>query len=548
MLPNRTFTPAVVLDMVQRRIGLFVIPVVMLFAALLVSSTIKNLYESDMLIAIIPQRVPDNFIRSTVNQRSDERLDELSVVVKSRTNLEQLITELNLYPEQRAKLPITDVIAIMNKDLEVALEPSRRGPYGPEPPRAFHVKFTYVDPRVAALVTQRIGAGFVEENSKGRTALAKASNSFLESELEQARRRLEEQEHRVEIFRQQHGKELPTQLQSNMEAIRGKQMQAQALVDQIARDRDRKLVVEALLRGASAERPVSSTQPTATATSGDPVAGGATGVSAQSRLATAKANLAGLLTRYTENHYDVKRLREQIAQLEKQAQAEAQQAQQEAQNNPTTTPAPAAEVVDPLEAQRREAIRLQRAELESLDRQITFKEGAEKALRDEIADYQHRIEAVPGIESEWVALNRDYDTIQTQYKELLAKSEAAKMAVNLEQREIGEQFRIVDPAQVPVHPVTSIRGAINGGGLVLGLVLALGIALFLEIRDKSFRSQVDVMDVLALPVLASVPRIVDAAAKTRQRNRRWALSAVALVSVVSAGYLTWALKLWNSLL
>jgi uncharacterized protein involved in exopolysaccharide biosynthesis len=205
-------------------------------------------------------------------------------------------------------------------------------------------------------------------------------------------------------------------------------------------------------------------------------------------------------------------------------------------------------VVDPLEAQRREAIRLQRAELESLDRQITFKEGAEKALRDEIADYQHRIEAVPGIESEWVALNRDYDTIQTQYKELLAKSEAAKMAVNLEQREIGEQFRIVDPAQVPVHPVTSIRGAINGGGLVLGLVLALGIALFLEIRDKSFRSQVDVMDVLALPVLASVPRIVDAAAKTRQRNRRWALSAVALVSVVSAGYLTWALKLWNSLL
>jgi uncharacterized protein involved in exopolysaccharide biosynthesis len=120
--------------MLRRRIALFVIPIVMLFAALLVSSTIKNLYESDMLIAIIPQRVPDNFIKSTVNQRSDERLDELSVVVKSRTNLERQITELNLYPEQRAKLPITDVIAIMNRDLEVALEPSRRGPYGPEPP------------------------------------------------------------------------------------------------------------------------------------------------------------------------------------------------------------------------------------------------------------------------------------------------------------------------------------------------------------------------------------------------------------------------------
>jgi polysaccharide chain length determinant protein (PEP-CTERM system associated) len=524
-----------------------VIPIVMLFAALLVSSTIKNLYESDMLIAIIPQRVPDNFIKSTVNQRSDERLDELSVVVKSRTNLERQITELNLYPEQRAKLPITDVIAIMNRDLEVALEPSRRGPYGPEPPRAFHVKFTYVDPRIAALVTQRIGAGFVEENSKGRTALAKASNNFLESELEESRRHLEAQEHRVELFRQQHGKELPTQLQSNMEAIRGKQMQAQALVESIARDRDRKLVVEALLRGASAERPVASTQPGPTSTPSDPLAAGATGVSAQRQLATAKANLAALLTRYTESHYDVKRLRGQIAELEKQAQAEAQQAK-EAQNNPTAAATPVAEVVDPLEAQRREAIRLQGAELESLDRKMAFSEGEEKKLRDEIADYQHRIEAVPGIESEWVALNRDYDTINTQYKELLAKSQAAKMAVNLEQREIGEQFRIVDPAQVPVHPVTSIRGAINGGGFVLGLALALGIALFLEIRDKSFRSQADVLDVLALPVLASVPKIVDASDKARLRHRRWAVSAVALVCVVSAGYLTWALKLWNSLL
>jgi hypothetical protein len=132
------------------------------------------------------------------------------------------------------------------------------------------VKFTYVDPRIAALVTQRIGAGFVEENSKGRTALAKASNNFLESELEESRRHLEAQEHRVELFRQQHGKELPTQLQSNMEAIRGKQMQAQALVESIARDRDRKLMLEALYREASSERPIISAQPTPTATSADP--------------------------------------------------------------------------------------------------------------------------------------------------------------------------------------------------------------------------------------------------------------------------------------
>jgi hypothetical protein len=121
------------------------------------------------------------------------------------------------------------------------------------------------------------------------------------------------------------------------------------------------------------------------------------------------------------------------------------------------------------------------------------------------------------------------------------------MAINLEQREIGEQFRIVDPAQVPVHPVASIRGLINAGGLALGLLLGIGAAAFLELRDKSFRSTSDVLDVLALPVLAAVPRIVGAGERLRIRNRRLALSAVGIVGLVGAGYLAWTLKLWNSI-
>ncbi|MEZ5287577.1 MAG: hypothetical protein R2712_22795 [Vicinamibacterales bacterium] len=115
-------------------------------------------------------------------------------------------------------------------------------------------------------------------------------------------------------------------------------------------------------------------------------------------------------------------------------------------------------------------------------------------------------------------------------QEMLKKAEAARVAVNLEEREIGEQFRIIDEARVPVTPVTSIRAAINAGGLMLGLLLGVGVAGFLEFRDESFRSDADVHDVLALPVLASVPRIVDAAEQLRQRNRRWLFSAAGVVA------------------
>ena len=103
-------------------------------------------------------------------------------------------------------------------------------------------------------------------------------------------------------------------------------------------------------------------------------------------------------------------------------------------------------------------------------------------------------------------------------------------------------------AQVPASPVTSIRGLVNLGGLVLGLVLGLGASALLELRDKSFHSDADVMTALELPVLAVVPRVVDAVDAAKARNRQLLYSAVGVVCLVGAGYLTWTLKLWKSVI
>lgn len=535
MLPNEGITPGLIAQIARRRATLLVVPpLVGLFLAVLYSSTIPNSYQSEMLIAIIPQRVPDTVVRTTVTLRADERLDEISVVVMSRTNLESMIQELDLYPTERRRLQMNDVIGIMRANLQVGLEPQRRGPRGPEPPHAFHIRFTYDDPQMAALVTQKIGAIFVEENARSRGVLADETTDFLDDELSQARRRLEEQERRLEQFRELHGRELPTQLQSNMEAVRGLQLQAQSLTESIARDRDRKLMLERLYREASTDVPRSASVPPRT---GQAESTGST--SLQRQLATARASLATLETRYTAEHPDVRRARGQIADLERRVELE--------EKEPAATQAAAAEPLDPIEVQRRENLRQMLAEIESLDRQTAFKESEERRIRSEIDDYQRRIEAVPGIESEWVALSRDYETTQATYRELRTKAEAARMAANLEQRQIGEQFKIVDEAQVPVHPVRSIRAMVNGGGLLLGLLVGAGIAAMLEVRDQSFRTETDVIEVLALPVLASVPRVISETEQRRQRTRRYIVAAVAAVCVAGAGYLTWSLRLWNSL-
>lgn len=534
MLPNRSIGPALILGLLKRRLWLILIPpAVTFFAALLYSSTIPNTYQSEMIVAIIPQRVPDSFVKTTVTMRTDQRMDELSVQVMSRTNLTQLISELGLYRDELTRLPMEDVVGLMRAGLDIGLEPLRRGPAGPQPPHAFHVRFTYSDPSTSALVTQRIGAMFVEENSRGRSALAEATNAFLESELEQARRRLEEQEQRLEAFRQQHGNALPSQLQANMEAVRYLQLQIQSLVESVARDRDRKMMLERLYREAASDAPSVAANP--------PAAGGepAASMSLERQLTSARSSLAALQTKYTVDHPDVVRTRSLIAELENRVAAEAKA--------PPSAQTARSEPLDPLEMQRRENLRQMLAEIESLDRQTAFKESEEKRLRGDISEYQGRIESVPGLESEWVSLSRNYDTHQTAYKDLLVKSEAARVAVNLEEREIGEQFRIVDPAQVPVHPVTSIRGFINGGALILGLVVALGIAMFLEVKDTSFRSETDVLEVLTLPVLAMVPTIIDPVRTARKRKRKLALQTFGLTCLAGAGYVAWTLQLWKSL-
>jgi uncharacterized protein involved in exopolysaccharide biosynthesis len=259
-------------------------------------------------------------------------------------------------------------------------------------------------------------------------------------------------------------------------------------------------------------------------------------------LADARANLASLELRYTANHPDIARLKRLIAELEPRASTEARQAASQAA--PTDLASLGAAQADPT---RRENLRQMLAEIESLDRQIAFKEREERRVRDEIAEYQRRVEAVPGLESEWVALTRDYDTQQAAYKELLTKSTAAQLAASLEDEDISERFRIVDPAMVPVRPVPSRRIRYNAVGFGVGLALALGLAVLFELRDRSFRSEADVLDVLALPVLATVPRIETALERARKQRRRLVMSLGGVTCVFVAGYLVWTLRLWNSL-
>jgi uncharacterized protein involved in exopolysaccharide biosynthesis len=196
---------------------------------------------------------------------------------------------------------------------------------------------------------------------------------------------------------------------------------------------------------------------------------------------------------------------------------------------------------------RQKRIKDYQTELELIDRQIAANQTEQTRLQKRMAEYQAKIDAVPSRESELVELTRDYSTLQSTYASLLEKRENSKLAANLERRQIGEQFKVLDPASLPERPVTAKkRLMILAGGPVGGLALGLLLIGLLEYRDSSFKSEGDVSRVLSLPVLALVPMMLSAQDERRIERRRFRARVVTVVAVVvsiaAAGLVFWRLQ------
>ena len=529
MLPGKKFEPADALEVLRRSWGRLVTPILACtFGALVVSALLPNMYESNMLVQIIPQRVPDSYVRSTVTLKTEDRLSAVSQQVMSRTQLEQVIKDFNLYPKDRERLPMEDVVDKMRLGI-APLELVRRAGSS-SPADAFYVRFRYPDAEIATRVTQRLGTLFIDHNARDRGSLAEATNAFLETQLQQASEKLDAQERRLELFRQQHAGRLPSNLDFNMQAIQSTQMQVQSLVESLARDRDRKLMLERLYGDAVNEPAPVTPVPVNTATGQ-----ASPNATPRQQLQAARATLAQLQQTKKPDHPDVGRAQRMVAELEARVAKE-----------PADTTSPAATSGDQFaEQQRRDRLQQWRAEIESLDRQVKFKESEEASLRKRVSDYQSRIEAVPSTESEWMALTRDYDTLQTAYKGLLAKSEESKVAADLERRQIGEQFRVLDAARIPNHPVSPNRLLVNGAGLGIGIAIGVLLVALTVLRDTTFRSGVDIAQTLSLPVLATVPYVESDEDKRRAHQRRRMKVMTIGVATTAAAYVFWTMQLWK---
>lgn len=495
MLPGRRYAPEDFLALAWRRKWLIVLPLIAAsLAAAVVARALPNRYRSEALIQSVPQRVPETYVRSTVTSRIEDRLQSLRQQILNRTRLEALIAEFDLYPEERRTKPLEQIIEQLTLDIQIEIVKGD----------AFKISYTSRRADTAMQVANRLAAMIIDENVRDRESMAEGAKQFFEAQLEDARRRLVEQEKQLETYRRAHAGELPSQLESNLQKIQSTELQLQALTDSINRDRDRRLILERSLADLrSAERQA-----------GAAPAGGARPPSAATQLEQARASLRTLLTQLTPEHPDVLREQQLVRALERKA----------AEGADGVAPLPPVGVA-PADggphARRQDA----EAELAMLDKHLASKQDEERRLRKVILEYQARADAAPARESDLIALTRDYDTLKNMYTTLLSKREDSKLAASLERRQIGEQFTMLDRARAPERPASPNRLQITALGSVAGLMLGIVMVVLLELLNSTFRTDAEVVAALGLPVLAMIP-VLRAPRRFRRRRVRRAAGGV----------------------
>ncbi|MEI7635701.1 MAG: GNVR domain-containing protein [Syntrophus sp. (in: bacteria)] len=475
--PAKAYTTAEYIEILRRRIWYIVIPfVLILTGASAYAIFAPRLYKASTLILVSPQRIPEAFVQATVTSKVEERLQSIAQEVLSRTRLEQIINDLNLYQKERKSLSRDEVVALMQKDIKIELPTKKEESKG-----FFTISYIGHDPNIVSTVANRLASQFIEENLKLREQQAVGTTEFLTVELTTTREKLEKLETAVAEYKRRFMGELPEQRDANIKVLEQIQNQYQRVGEGLRAAQDRKLLIQKQM--ADLELPT-GTQETASSSR----AVGNKGYSYGSQKESLTRLLEDLRSKYKESHPDVIATRKKLADLETNKNSDA------------------------YDVKKSPRYRDLNNQLEMTNIEIAHFKENERNIMAQIGKYRGRIELTPAREQDMASLMREYQSVKENYERLLKKSQDALQAENLEKRQKGEQFRIIDPARLPEKPFSPDIPKILLIGLLAGIGGGFGLAFFREQLDRSFHDSGDVEVTLDLKVLATIPKIEEKAA------------------------------------
>jgi len=495
-----------IFQVLRRRKWSLILPALLIFfTAAAVALFLPPVYRSTSTILIEEQEIPAEFVRATVTSYAEERIQMIKQRVLSFSRLNELVNRLNLYLDRRNSWTTERIVTKMRDDIRV--EPVSAEVRNPRTGRAtsatiaFTLSYEGRNPDAVLQVVNTLTSLFLSENQQVRERQTAQTTEFLETEMNRVKAELEALNTKIAAFKESHMHELPELFQANIGGKERTERDIDRLTDQIRTLKDR----ESFLQSQISALPVKDF-----------------GNEDRKTLEELRILLVSLKSRFSDEHPDVIRTRQGIADMEKQV-AEARPGRQ-ASSKSSSVPN---DSVNPAHVALTSQLVAIASEIESINRQI-------RALRQSGEQYSRRIEASPNVERAYNSLLLEKGNTQAKYNDLMAKYMESQVAHGLEKEQKGERFTIIDPARSAERPVKPNRLAIVLIGFVLAVGVGVGIAAIREHLDDSIRDHRRLSRATPYPVLVGIPRIETRGDIARRRWKRAAFS-MGIVVLIAGG-------------
>lgn len=467
------FHPLDYVSMVRRRIWWLVVPIgLAILVGIALTSYLPREYRSTATLGISLPEMGGQVVSDSQRMASQERTRNINQVLLSPVVLERVAKDEALLGESS----IDAAVQRIARSVDVRLPLPEGGSGGSV--EIFYVDYASESPQEAQRVANRLVEVFVEESTRKRTVRAEQTSEFIAEQVRNSEDRLQEIEARLTAAKESFMGSLPEQTQSNVALVESLGRTLDSTAIQLQSEQDRLSMIEAKLDayrpppapdGGPAEPDIAPVDP---------------------RVVDLERQLAQLLTIYTPQHAEARRVQRELDMAR--AQAEAVPATSGARRVPVASTDPNFE-------------RLADEELRSQQRVAELQRTME-SIRQQTADYRARVDSAPRVQQQIAGLERAYELEKSEYAELTARHRDAQLAESVERSQGGEHFTIIARAALPSTPASPNVPRLMIITVLLGVCLGGTLALGREYLDRSIHDARNLSD-LDVPVLGEIPRI-----------------------------------------
>jgi polysaccharide chain length determinant protein (PEP-CTERM system associated) len=468
-----------------------------------VALKLPDFYKTETTIGVDPQKVSDAYIPSTVTSSVADRLSVIRQQALSPSRLRRLIQQLGLYKNEIAQKGEDAVID--KAQTSVSLEVIDNG--GGMRLSAFKVGFTDGDPQVAARMANGLADSIISENTKARRKQFSGTTTFLDHEVEETKKQLDAKQAEVNRIQSENLADLPESQQFHIQKVSNLNEQLRQLQDRINNDQTQKMLLQS---SAGNDHPAVDADSNGSASEGTSVSSSAANPD-QIQIQKLETKLAELRIKYGPSHPDVRSVQKDLDALKAKV---AKEEQQEAKAKvPEDNSAAAVESKSATKSRRNPVLE---AEINKYDQDIAEANKQREAIQKEIDFHNSKLQTGPIFAQRIANVMRDYHSLETQYSHLYSQKLTAGMAEELDDKQEGEHYFIMDTAPVPTSPAGPKRALIMLAGLFGGLAAGIALSLAKELTAETVRTEQEAVQILGKPVLAGVPVITT----SRRRARR----------------------------